>query len=83
MPWPHPLFKASPIRRSRGVESHSLGAVVGSFKSAVTREINLLRKTPGAKVWQSSYYDHLIRDAADLERIRRYIQLNPTGGRRP
>lgn len=82
MPWPHPVFRASPSKKRRGVDSQSLGAVIGSFKSAVTKQINLLRNTPGAKVWQSSYYDHLIRSPDALERIRTYIKLNPTGGRR-
>lgn len=82
MAWPHPLFRAAPRRTQRGVQSQSLGAIIGSFKSAVTREINQLRQTPGAKVWQSSYYDHLVRDQEDLLRIREYIRLNPFAKRR-
>jgi len=30
-----------------------------------------------AAVWQRGYYEHIIRDADDLERIRRYIETNP------
>jgi REP element-mobilizing transposase RayT len=30
------------------------------------------------KLWQRGYYDHIIRDDAVLNRIRRYIDQNPT-----
>ncbi len=59
------------------VKPGSLGAIVRSYKSAVTREINRLRQTPGAPVWQRSYYDHIIRNEHALNAIRGYIWLNP------
>ncbi len=31
---------------------------------------------PG-RLWQRNYYEHIIRDDADLERIREYIAANP------
>ena len=61
----------------RGPTSGSLGAVVGSFKSAVTRRINARRGTPGAPVWQRNYYEHIIRNEGALHAIRRYIIENP------
>ena len=48
-----------------------------SFKSAVTRRINLRRATSGAKVWQRSYTEHIIRDETDLNDVRGYIVTNP------
>ena len=57
--------------------SGSLGAVVGNFKSGVTRRINSLRRTPGHRVWQRGYYEHIVRDHHELERIRTYIRENP------
>jgi len=27
--------------------------------------------------WQRNYYEHIIRNGADLERIREYTRLNP------
>jgi len=68
---------ASPLQDPRGPASGSLGAVVGSFKSAVTRRINEMRGTPGARVWQRSYWEHIIRDDRALNAIRRYIAENP------
>jgi REP element-mobilizing transposase RayT len=64
-------------RHTPHVVAGSLGAVVRAFKSAATREVNLYRRTPGAALWQRNYYDHIVRDEADLARIRRYIAANP------
>jgi hypothetical protein len=36
-----------------------------------------LRGTPRVPVWQRNYYEHVIRDDADLNRIRQYIIDNP------
>ncbi|MDD5091672.1 MAG: transposase [Candidatus Wallbacteria bacterium] len=55
----------------------TLGAAVRSYKAAVTRNINTLHGTPGISVWQRNYYDHIIRDDAELNRIREYIVNNP------
>jgi len=61
----------------RGPKRGSVGAIVGSFKSAVTRRINMMRGTPGMTIWQRNYYEHIIRDKDDLYDIRRYIAENP------
>ena len=55
----------------------SIGAIVGSFKSAVTKRIHETRASADAAVWQRGYYEHIIRDADDLHRVRRYIENNP------
>ena len=34
------------------------------------------RKSPNRVVWQSHYYDHIIRDDVDALRIQTYIQNN-------
>lgn len=34
------------------------------------------RPFPG-KLWQRTYYDHIIRNTADADRIRMYIENNP------
>jgi hypothetical protein len=47
--------------------------VVGSFKSAVTRSINLMRDTSGCRVWQRGYYERVIRDEDELEALRAYV----------
>jgi len=52
--------------------------VVGSFKSAATRLVNLHGGTPGATVWQRGYHEHIVRNEEDLRRIRKYIAMNPS-----
>ncbi|MCI5189799.1 MAG: transposase [Candidatus Electrothrix sp. AS4_5] len=57
--------------------SGSLPTIVRSFKSAVTRHINILRNTPGNKLWQRNYWEHIIRNETELHRICEYICNNP------
>ena len=62
---------------AHGPASRSLGAVIGSFKSAVSRTINKLRPGAAQDLWQPNYYEHIIRHDHALERIREYILTNP------
>jgi len=55
----------------------ALSTIIGSFKSAVTRSTNILRKTPGTTVWQRNFYDRIIRNDKELFNIRQYIINNP------
>lgn len=59
------------------VTAGSLGAIVRAYKSAVTYAINAARQTRGVMVWQRNYYEHIIRNNAELNRIRKYIIENP------
>jgi len=60
------------------LKSRSLGAFVGGFKAAVTKQINLLRNAPSAMpVWHRNYYEHIIRRDESLNAIRQYIRENP------
>lgn len=65
------------VRQFSQPSAGALSTVVGSFKSASAREINRLRNTPGAAVWQRNYYEHVIRNEPDLDAIRQYIEHNP------
>ena len=64
--------------RRGGAAPGSLSAVVGSFKSAATQRINALRRSPGCRVWQRGYYERIVRNDHELERIRVYIRQNPS-----
>ena len=57
--------------------AQSIPTIIGSFKSAVTKRINIVRHAKGTPVWQRNYYDHIIRDDASMQHIRHYIQNNP------
>ncbi len=63
--------------RPRGPAQGSVGAIVGQFKSATTRQIR--RRIPSARtpIWQRNFHDHVIRDQTDLDQIRKYILENP------
>ncbi len=67
---------ASPLRGA-GPKPRSIGAIVGSFKSAATKRINQSRDNPGVPVWQRNYYERIIREDRELDGIRRYIAENP------
>ena len=54
-----------------------MGVVVRSFKAAVTREPRISGIHDDEPVWQPNYYDRVVRDEAELNRIREYIAANP------
>ena len=68
---------ASPLPMPCGTNSGSLGAIIQNFKSVTSRKINKINKSPGSYLWQRNYYEHVIRDENDLNRIRIYILENP------
>lgn len=59
-------------------EPRSLGSFVAGFKAVTSKRINLLGGTPGAKVWQRNYWERVVRDEKDLNRLREYIVQNPS-----
>ncbi len=71
------LCSAPAVERFGRLLPDSIPTIIRSFKSAVTRRINEILKTPGNPVWQRNYYEHVIRDEDDLNNIRQYICTNP------
>ncbi len=55
----------------------SLSSLMAGFQSPVTSKINQLRGTPKQDVWQRNYFDRIIRNDKELNRIRKYIIENP------
>ena len=64
----------SPLGRENAPKS--LGWVIRTFKAASS---HLIRKSgaPGF-AWQRDYYDHIVRNEAELQRIREYVEANPS-----
>lgn len=59
----------------------TLGQIIGAYKSRVVHECLELAKIKDkfmGKFWQRNYYEHIIRDEDDLNRIRKYIRNNPS-----
>jgi putative transposase len=54
----------------------SVPTIVRTFKAAVTRRIG--RELNASGIWQRNYYEHVIRDHEDWDRIHRYIEFNPS-----
>src|SRR6185369_7514539 len=75
------LHTSNPIespKRPNGVKSQSLGAIIGTYKAAVTRQNRvLLGDDKSVPVWQTRYHDHIIRDERGLNYLREYILNNP------
>lgn len=59
----------------------SLGDIVGAYKSLCVNAWLKVIKTEDintrGKFWQDNYYEHIIRNAEEMDRIRQYIVNNP------
>jgi putative transposase len=69
---------ASPLpRMSNGPKPGSIGAIVGSFKSATSKRFHDLTNRRDLHLWQRNYYEHVIRNERDHQAIYDYIVANP------
>ncbi|MDO8657224.1 MAG: hypothetical protein Q7K55_00680 [Candidatus Levybacteria bacterium] len=59
--------QAPPLQQSRP----TLGDIIGAFKSLSTNV------WAHGKIFQRNYYEHIIRDESELNKIREYIKTNP------
>jgi len=62
---------------TRSIQRPTLGQVVAYFKYRSTKQINLIWDSAGIPLWQRNYYDHIIRNEKEYERIYAYIEVNP------
>lgn len=53
-----------------GNDPPSISRILGNYKAGVSRRC-------GRPLWQTSFYDHVIRGSADLQEIMQYISNNP------
>ncbi|MFM7582385.1 MAG: hypothetical protein ACKO9F_06655 [Caldilinea sp.] len=63
--------------RPRGSPLH---VVVGAYKSLVHRDALLMAKRNGlflGCLWQRNYWEHVVRNDEELNKIREYIRNNP------
>ena len=49
----------------------SLQRIIHAFKTMTTKEI-------GYSIWQTSFYEHIIRNLSDIHRVSDYIDANPS-----
>jgi REP element-mobilizing transposase RayT len=58
--------------------SQTIGAIIRGYKSSVTKQLNNLGlSNKNEPLWQRNYYEHIIRDEEDYQRITQYIKNNP------
>jgi len=78
-PTPTPAIPDHSLHDKFGTSKTSpqLPEIIRQFKTFSTARINVIRNTPGIHFWQRNYYEHIIRDDDDLNRIRYYIINNP------
>ena len=59
----------------------TLGQIIAYLKYQTTKQYNFVgagsSRPQIKKIWQRNYYEHIIRDENDLDRIRYYIEQNP------
>lgn len=48
----------------------SIDTIIHAFKRLTTKEI-------GHSIWQASFYEHVIRNLSDIQRVSDYIGANP------
>lgn len=69
---------ASPLPKlTNGPKPGSIGAIVGSFKSATSKRSKELTKSHNHHLWQRNYYEHVIRNERVYQAIYDYILANP------
>ena len=66
----------------QGVPLPTFGAIMGAFKSMTTDEYIRGVKILGwprfaRKLWQKNFYEHIIRNDDELNKIREYLRQNP------
>ncbi len=54
-----------------------ISRIMQYFKTQTGKKINQIQNTPGKRIWQRSFYDHLIRNEDELSEVREYILNNP------
>lgn len=73
----HVHFIIHIINKGGSRPAPTLGTIIGLFKSECTKQIRKSIQNTQFNVWQRLFYEHIIRDEYELNRIRKYIRDNP------
>ncbi len=63
------------IKREFKIRPRSISTVVSGFKSAVTKRCHSI--DPALIIWQSRFFERIIRNEYELHNVREYIINNP------
>jgi REP element-mobilizing transposase RayT len=69
------IYRAPTMEQFGKPVEGSIPTIVRTFKAAVTRRLG--REFNLTSVWQRNYYERVIRDEKEWDRIHRYIESNP------
>ena len=73
----HILLRIYTNPNGTGNPSPTLGNIIGWYKYQVTKQVNAQYNMAGERLFQRSYYDHVIRNQRDYDEIWQYIENNP------
>ena len=68
---------AMTVFRNKQRRNMLISKMIGRFKMQTAKQINQYQNTRGQSFWQKNYYDRVIRNELELNRIREYIENNP------
>jgi len=74
--WVAPTNGRKYVIPTNGPQRGSIGAIIGAYKMSVTRKI-VQRYGGVPNIWQRNYYEHIIRNDEEHQRIHLYIESNP------
>ena len=57
--------------------SPTISSIIGWFKHQTTKYINNENNVVYKKIWQRSFYDHIVRNTNEYYEIWQYIDENP------
>ncbi len=65
------------IERQEQSPCPTIGDIICALKSITTKKSNLCDNIKGCKIWQFRYYDHIIRNEKEYQKIWEYVDTNP------
>ena len=80
---PETIINRADTKSAPTVTAATIGAIVQAFKSKTTVEYisgvkSGLYPPFNKRVWQRNYYEHIIRNESDYQKIWQYIDTNPS-----
>jgi REP element-mobilizing transposase RayT len=62
-------------------EKYYLVKIMEDYKRHVSYEVNKFCHTPGRKLWQSGFFDHILHKPEEVRQTANYVIFNPVKGR--
>lgn len=73
---PNHIHMIISIERQEQSPCPTIGDIICTLKSITTKKSNVMDNAKGRKIWQTNYYDHIIRNQKEYEDIWSYIEYN-------